>query len=125
MSAGVAWTLCANTLEDGFKGKPVRLAMGQLDAVAGQDRIALVRQGGDQMRQALGGNPLSGRLMQLDTGDLAVRSMAAKAMSIWKYPIGQGLRFFFGLSPATSDRRLIPSRRGNDRVRCEGVGCGA
>ena len=35
--------LCANTLEDMFKGKPVRLAMGQLDAVVGQDRVALVR----------------------------------------------------------------------------------
>ena len=136
MSAGVDWTLCANTLEDMFKGKPARLAMGQLDAVAGQDRVALVRQGGDQMRQALGGNPLSGRLMQLDTGGLAVQSMATNslilpslmrtsAMSIWKYPIRQGLHFFFGLSPATSGRRLIPWRRGNDRVRCGGAGCSA
>lgn len=65
----------AHTVEDVFEGKPVPLAMGELDVVVGQDRVAPVprRRGRDQMTQELGGNPLYRALMQFDTGELGGR----------------------------------------------------
>ncbi len=55
--------LPANTAEGVFEGEPVLLAVGELDAVIGQDRMDLVRHRCDQIAQELGGDHLARSLM--------------------------------------------------------------
>ena len=61
--------VCANTIEDVFEGKPILLAIGELDAVIGQDGVDPVRHSINQVAQELGGNPFSRTLMQFDIGE--------------------------------------------------------
>jgi hypothetical protein len=61
----------ANPVKDMLKGVPVRLSVGELNAVIGQDGMNDIRNGLLEIAQELGCLHFSGLWMQLDKGELA------------------------------------------------------
>ena len=132
--------VCAHTVEDVFEGKPILLAIGEPDAIVGQDRVDSIRYGSDQMTQELGGNHLSRALMQFDIGELGCPVDGDKQPEFtfagaqfgdvdMKISDRIALECLLWLVPFTLRQAVVPwrckQRCSEDRVRCGIVGCSA